>query len=99
LGNFAIFKGTARSRRFQYAVPFTQEFVEEIPILKADGGRWDWNRTTDLGVIGSYTRTARMHIDTETDAGREQAERFWRHVWESQDWNTKVLNSDSCGCA
>jgi hypothetical protein len=83
---FAIFKGSVNSRRFRYAVPFDREFVEHIPILKVDGSQWDWERTTDLGIIGSNTRTIRMHIDPKTDEGYRRAERFWQYVWKVQKW-------------
>lgn len=82
--NFAIFKGSVNSRRFRYAVPFNREFVKRVPILKADGREWQWGRTTDLGIIGSNTRTVRMHIDPGTSEGQERTERFWGYIWESQ---------------
>jgi hypothetical protein len=81
---YAIFKGSVRSRRFRYAVPFDRRLVTEVPLLSADGQSWEWERTTDLGVIGSYTRTARMHIDLSTSKDKERAARFWRHIWEIQ---------------
>ena len=84
---FVVFKGSNNSRRFKYAVPFDQRFVEDVQLLDAHGKPWEWGRTTDLGVIGSYTRTARMHIDLETTEGREQAERFWNTIWEAQKWS------------
>jgi len=83
---FAIFKGSVNSRRFRYAVPFDREFVEHVPILKVNSSRWNWERTTELGIIGSNTRTVRMHIDPKTDEGYKRAERFWRHVWKAQKW-------------
>jgi len=88
--SFAIFKGSVNSRRFRYAVPFDRRFVEAVPILTADGQRWEWGRTTDLGVIGSYTRTVRAHIDPSTQEGKEQARRFWHHVWKTQKWGTET---------
>lgn len=87
-GDFAIFEGSVDSRRFRYAVPFTRKFVDHVPILKASGNRWRWGRTTDLGVIGSNTRTARMHIDPGTSEGQERAERFWLHIWNLQEDQT-----------
>jgi hypothetical protein len=84
--NFAIFKGSVNSRRFRYAVPFNHDFVEHVPILKADGSKWQWGRTTDLGVIGSNTRTVRMYIDPGSTEGLERAERFWQYIWARQEW-------------
>jgi hypothetical protein len=85
---FAVFKGSPSSRRFRYAVPFDRQFVESVPILKADGSRWSWGRTTELGVIGSNTRTVRMHIDPAKRDDTGRARRFWRHVYEQQRWET-----------
>ena len=83
---YAVFKGSAKSRRFRYAVPFNREFVDHVPILKADGSRWEWERTTELGVIGSNTRTARMHIDPGIRGDRGRAKRFWQRMREAQRW-------------
>ena len=82
--DFVVFKGSTKSRRFRYAVPFDRELVEHIPILTAEGTAWRWGRTSDNGVIASYTRTARLHIDPNTDP--ERAERFWTRIGESQRW-------------
>lgn len=82
--DYAVFKGSTDSRRFHTAVPFDQEFVEHVPILKRDGAVWEWGRSTELGVIGSYTRAVRMHIDPKTDAAR--AKRFWERIWKLQGW-------------
>jgi hypothetical protein len=65
---------------------FDRKFVEHVPILKADGSRWDWERTTELGIIGSNTRTVRMYIDPKTHEGYKRTERLWRYVWEAQKW-------------
>jgi hypothetical protein len=90
--NFAIFKGSTRSRRFLYAVRFDRRFVEIVPLLKADGSIWDWDRTTELGIIGSNTRTIRMYIDPKLKDGYKQAEKFWRYIWEAQKWNVAGRN-------
>lgn len=82
--DFVVFKGSTKSLRFRYAVPFDRELVEHIPILTAEGTAWRWDRTSDNGVIASYTRTARLHIDPNTDP--ERAERFWTRIGESQRW-------------
>jgi hypothetical protein len=81
---FAIFKGSADSRRFHYAVPFDRAFVEGVPLLAANGEPWNWEQTTELGVIGSYTRAVRMHINPSTEQGRELADRFWQRIWQQQ---------------
>lgn len=96
--NFAIFKGSVNSRRFRYAVPFNRDFVEHVPILKANGSKWQWGRTTDLGVIGSNTRTVRMHIDPGRSEGLKRAERFWQHIWALQKWQTmEIASCGGCG--
>ena len=81
-GDFVVFKGSTKSRRFRYAVPFDREFVEYVPILTGERAAWKWGRTSDNGVIASYTRTARRHIDPSTEPQR--AERFWTRIRESQ---------------
>lgn len=83
--DFVVFKGSTNSRRFRYAVPFDREFVEHIPILTAERNAWQWGRTSEVGEIAWYTRTARLHINPSTDAVR--AERFWTRIWESQSWS------------
>lgn len=85
--NFAIFKGSTNSRRFRFAVHFDRRFIENVPLLKVDGNMWDWARTTELGIIGSNTRTVRMYIDPKSKNGQKQAERFWHYIWEAQKWN------------
>ena len=84
-GDFVVFKGSTDSRRFRYAVPFDREFVEHIPILTAKRNAWQWGRTSEVGEIAWYTRTARLHINPSTDAVR--AERFWTRIRESQQWS------------
>ncbi len=83
--DYAVFKGSINSRRFYTAVPFDRKFVEHIPILKKDRTAWEWGRQTDLGVIGSNTRSVRMHIDPKKD--KERARRFWRRIWKLQGWS------------
>ena len=79
--DFVVFKGSTHSRRFGYAVPFDRAFVEHVPMLTGNRTAWQWGRTSDNGVIASYTRTARLHIDPSTDA--ERAARFWNRIWTS----------------
>ncbi len=90
--NFAIFKGSTNSRRFRFAVHFDRRFVENVPLLKADGRIWDWDRTTELGIIGANTRTVRMYIDPKSKDGQKQAEKFWLNIWEAQKWNVADRN-------
>lgn len=94
LVNFAIFKGSARSLRLYYAVPFNRSLVEQIPFLKADNSQWDWGRTTELGIIGAYTRAARMHIDPTNE--KERAQRFWKYIYDTQKWSSTSRASKSC---
>ena len=82
---YVVYKGSIDSRRFHTAVKFDREFVEDIPLLTAASAPWNWGTNTPLGVISSYTRTARLHIDPNADA--ERAAQFWTHIWESQQWS------------
>jgi hypothetical protein len=91
--NFAVFKGSVNSRRFRFAVPFDREFVEHVPILKANGAPWEWGRTSDLGIIGSNSRTVRIHIDPGSKEGKARARRFWERVWNAQNWNVPTTSS------
>ena len=81
---YAVYKGSTNSRRFHKAVKFDREFVEDIPLLTAAGDPWNWETSTPIGVIGSYTRTARLHIDPNTDS--ERAARFWTRIRQAQQW-------------
>ena len=83
--DYAILKGSISSRRFHTAVPFNREFVEHIPILKKDRTAWEWDKQSDLGVIGSNTRAVRMHIDPKKD--KKRAKRFWKRIWKLQSWS------------
>ena len=82
---YAVYKGSNNSRRFHSAVKLDREFVENIPLKTAAGTPWNWETNTPLGVIGSYTRTARLHIDPNTNPGR--GNRFWSRIWASQKWS------------
>ncbi|HET7421013.1 MAG TPA: hypothetical protein VFL27_11595 [Candidatus Dormibacteraeota bacterium] len=53
--SFWIFKGRARSRLFDHAVPFRRP---ELACVFGDGLRWPAHRT-ELQTIGSYTRAVR----------------------------------------
>ena len=94
---FTIFKGSTNSRRFRCAVHFNQDFVETVPLLKAAGDLWSWERTTELGIIGANTRTVRMYIDPKTEKGQKQAENFWRLIWEAQKWQS-TSKKEKGGC-
>ena len=96
--NFAIFKGSTNSRRFRYAVPFDRNFVELVPLFKADGSLWEWGRTTELGTIGANTRTARMYIDPNTEEDNKRAERFWCYIWETQKWDNEGKEAKASCC-
>ena len=82
---YAVYKGSHRSRRFQTAVRFDRDFVEDVPILTAAGTPWNWEKHSPLRVISSYTRAPRLHIDPSTD--EERAARFWSRVCTSQQWS------------
>ena len=83
--DYVVFKGSINSRRFHTAVPFDREFVEHIPILKKDRTAWEWDKQSNLGVIGSNTRAVRMHIDPKKD--KKRAKRFWKRIWKLQSWS------------
>lgn len=90
--NFTIFKGSTKSCRFRFAVRFDRRFVEYVPLLKADGSVWDWDRTTELGIIGANTRTVRMYIDPKSKDGQKRAKKFWLNIWKAQKWNVAGRN-------
>ncbi|MBI4329199.1 MAG: hypothetical protein HY685_04975 [Chloroflexi bacterium] len=82
LDGFWVWKGSPSSRRLRYAVPLTRELCDAT-LRDANGEPWRWDAgRSDLQVIGSYTRAARLVIDPSTPDGREQAERWWRAVAE-----------------
>jgi hypothetical protein len=83
---FAIFKGSVPSRRLRYAVPVNRAFVEDVPLLVADGNPWQWDKQSELQTIGSYTRTPRVHMEPSHPNGAKAAERFWHHIWQKQGW-------------
>lgn len=76
---------------------FNQDFVETVPLLKAAGNLWDWERTTELGIIGANTRTVRMYIDPKAEKGQQQAKNFWRLIWEAQKWQS-TSKKEKGGC-
>ena len=78
-GGFHVFAGSERSRRFNRAVPVTQDLCDEV-FRDKSGAPWRWpaHRST-LSVIGSYTRTCRCMLDTSDadQAVRARALRSW----------------------
>lgn len=77
---FWVFAGSARSRRFDRAVPVTRELADQV-FTTADGSAWRWDAgRTDLQVIGSYTRSCRSVIDPSLPGHRERYETFWGWV-------------------
>ena len=76
---FWLFRGSAGSRRFRYAVPMTAELAQAT-LTDSRGGPWQWGKgRTPLQVIGSYTRSCRCILD-ETDPAQEGRLRVW---WEA----------------
>ena len=77
---FWVFQGSSQSQRLKFAVPFTLEFASQV-LRQANGSSWiaSFHRSP-LQVIGSYTRTARCVINTETDTGIAASKVWWRTV-------------------
>jgi hypothetical protein len=59
-----ILVGSARSRRFVTPIRMTRSFCER-QFRDKDGVPWNWNRTTELGTIGSYLRSIRSAAYSE----------------------------------
>ena len=77
--------GSERSRRFRRAVPITREICEKA-FRDKDGNPWTWgNGKTDLGRIGSYTRSIRCMLDTEDAAQAKRAATLRAWVAEHSD--------------
>jgi hypothetical protein len=77
---FWVFQGSAQSKRFKHAVPFTLEFAAEV-LRQADGSPWTTSsKRSELQIIGSYTRTARCVINTHADRGIAASNAWWQMV-------------------
>ncbi len=82
---YVVYKGSINSRRFRKSIRLDRAFVEDIPLLTAAGAPWNWETNTELAVINSHTRSARLHIDP--NANSEGAARFWSRIFASQGWS------------
>ena len=79
---FWVFRGSARSRRFDRAVPVTRDLAGRV-LTRADGSPWRWDDgRSDLQVIGSYTRSCRCVIDPALPGHAVRAEALWEWVSE-----------------
>jgi len=81
---FWVFKGSHRSHRFKYAIPFDREFCDAI-LRDSKGGNLTWsNNRSELQVIGSYTRACRViEIQEQRDAFLKMLEAK-KQCW--QEW-------------
>jgi hypothetical protein len=62
-GSSWVFKGSDKSKRFHYAVPFNRALIDEV-MIDASGNGWTWPENhTELQRIGSYTRSCRIIDD------------------------------------
>jgi hypothetical protein len=69
-----VFKGSDKSKRFRYAVPFDRALAEEI-MLDARGNELKWpENQTELQRIGSYTRSCRI-IENQ-----DRIDRLWKTI-------------------
>jgi hypothetical protein len=76
---FWVFKGSERSRRFKYAVPFDKDFCNSV-LLEASGRKLSWPaHRGELQIIGSYTRACRIILD------QSLIETFWGKI---NRWDT-----------
>lgn len=72
---FWIFKGSRRSKRFKYAVPFNREVVKKCGIKDVFGKEWVWDKfRTELSAIGSYVRAAKIIEE------KSQVQELWKHI-------------------
>ena len=79
---FWVSRGSARSRRFDRAVPVTRDLAGRV-LTSADSSPWRWdNGRSDLQVIGSYTRSCRCVIDPARPGHAMRAEALWDSVSE-----------------
>ncbi len=70
---FYIFKGSARSRRYEMALNFGRAEAEKF-LRDKSGLEWHWKAgRSDLQTIGSYTRACRCILDASRSS--EEAER------------------------
>jgi len=74
---FYVFKGSVRSRRFQYAYPFGRAQAELLLRDRHDQ-EWQWKaERSDLQTIGSYTRTCRCVLDPQTNQAHATRALAW----------------------
>ena len=74
---FWVFQGSAVSRRFRRAVPFTLELAQ-VTLTDAKGQPWRCDGLmSPLQVIGSYTRTCRCIIDPTKPGQKARAQAWW----------------------
>lgn len=87
-----VFCGSAQSRRFRIAVPFTRSFAHRV-LRDAQGQllRWPPQRS-ELQVIGSYTRSCRRILDPARRADRSRVA-FWWHYIAAFNPEAAVLNA------
>ena len=77
---FWVFQGSSQSQRLKVAIPFTLEFASQV-LRQADGSPWVISdKRSALQVIGSYTRTARCVINSDTDMGIVASNAWWHMV-------------------
>ena len=77
---FWLFGGSARSRRFERAVPVDRE-IATATFTSASGWPWRWDGgRTPLQVIGSYTRSCRCVIDPSLPGHSERADTLWEWI-------------------
>lgn len=79
---FWVFKGSLRSHRFKYAIPFDREFCDAI-LKDSKGEKLTWsNDRSELQIIGSYTRACRVIEKQELqDAFMKMVEKK-KHHWQ-----------------
>ena len=77
---FWVFSGSARSRRFERAVPVDRRIASAV-FTSAKGWPWRWEGGRSvLQVIGSYTRSCRCVINPSLPGHAERADIFWEWV-------------------
>ena len=78
--SFWLFSGSSWSKRFLKAVPVTKKFCDDV-FRKSNGQKWDWGENrTDLQVIGSYTRTCRPILNSNTESDHKRIDILWKWI-------------------
>lgn len=81
---FYVFKGSASSRRFQFAYPFGRAQAELLLRDRHDQA-WQWKaQRSELQTIGSYTRTCRCVLDPQSNPAHTVRALAWLELYRNK---------------